>query len=93
MPCLYDGPLDSSSNNGELKRELDLVTRLLCNAVKILRYQDARMQCPGIKKEEMKELQEWIKNHDKLDEKRQLEEVRKNALAKLSEEERKALGL
>jgi len=92
MPCTYDGPLDSSSNDGELKKELDLVTRLLCNAVKIIRYQDVTMHSPSVKKAEIKELQEWIRKHDKLDEKRHLEEIKKTALAKLSEEERKSLG-
>lgn len=95
MPCTYDGPPDDSRypSDRELKKELDLVTRLLCNAAKILRYQDVRMQCPDVKKEEIKELQDWIKQHDKADEKRRLEEVKRNALTKLSDEERKALGL
>lgn len=39
------------------------------------------------------DLEKWWKNHKKLDEKHRKEELRKNAIAKLTKEERDALGV
>ena len=76
----------------EIKNKIDSLTRMLCNACKILTYHDVEITHPDITNKELDELANWNVNHKKWDKER-LAAAKKNALAKLSDEEREALGL
>jgi predicted nucleic acid-binding Zn-ribbon protein len=90
MPCVYDDP-DPGKTERELRSELDRVTRLLCEAItnddQILDYS--------------LELSHWWQKHKRKDEQRKKVEneinktkkAKADALAKLTEKEKKLLGL
>lgn len=101
MPCMDSGPSyedERRSQEATTRRErdersrLDKLTRMLCTTIKILHYQDVEMHFPGVAKKDIKEIQEWAVAHEEFD-KRRLEEAKKSGLAKLTEDEREALGL
>ena len=91
MPCQYYSP---EEERAIVNAELDKLTRLLCEATKLIDFKKVR--------EEMsQELWAWIFDHAQEDEKRHKKErtetkrklKRKKALTKLSKADRKALGL
>ena len=97
MPCRCDYPEDETLSKKERKqnkRELDRLTRVSCDMRTILRRE-------GLVPDLTQETRTWIKEHDKADAKRVIEEeargvrqkVKQTALNKLTLEERRALGL
>ena len=94
MPCEYD---DCGESERELKKELDLATRLLCTLCKLVENGGYT----GFIKNSGQELVDWWAKHKKMDRKREArekEELQENhdrneALRKLSTKERKLLGL
>lgn len=99
MPCRdYDSDV-RLVDNPELKEKLDKTTRLLCFLCGKLEL--SNIFVPDREKKTLEELQEWWKEHqeqDRVERKRlQAIEARKrlkaNALAKLSTQEKKILGL
>jgi hypothetical protein len=90
MPCL--GP-DEGEYSAELSRDVDKLTRMLCE---MCRRADA-----GKKGMPDGETAKWWKEHQKLDarrereerEERERKETAKKAFGKLSKKEREALGL
>lgn len=90
MPCRVDGMDDMPSNreldlrnyNQELQTRLKRVEPLLCEAVDILEKNNLLRRVS-------KELKAWATEHEK----GEVARIRKEALAKLSPKERRALGL
>lgn len=109
MPCQYDETADEiaarvNARDKRLKREacqpykkeLDLVTRLLCEVMTI--HGDMKLSPMEFDEKiaDHTELQAWWKEHKKMDERREINEraeLRTKALKKLTSEEKKALGL
>ena len=95
MPCRYDGPNDDTFDP-KLRRELDALTRVSCDLRTIV-----RRHAPQLFNHLTEETLNWIKKHDREDEKRIAEEeargererVKRQALKKLTLEERRVLGL
>lgn len=92
MPCRYETGDESAAR---LSSELSKVTRLLCSACKVLQRSSIMW-----KTQYSDELQEWWEEHQKLKEREDREHERlkqdllkKNALSKLTPEEKKVLGL
>ena len=96
MPCMsYD---DSPGyNDREWKKKTDMLARIACKALTELE-KDGRADFLLLKDEEVRE---WWTAHKEADAKAQAareakaqrEQIRKDALAKLTKEERKALGV
>lgn len=90
-------------------KKLDLLTKLLCEAMRIVAHNQHFTlvdETPAVTTDASEverriiphpvlsnELQAWWKKHQAEDDKRQKEELRTSALAKLTSDERKALGL
>jgi len=100
MPCMDGGPPCGSSD--DTQERLDKVTRLLCtlaNATEDMGY--GMINDFGLSKREKAEITEWLAEHNEADRKRLAREekakkqkdLKKNALAKLTAAEKKALGL
>jgi DNA-directed RNA polymerase specialized sigma24 family protein len=100
MPCQYDpSPEEERAWRKQqtekeikpIKDQLDIATRLLCLACHLLdNYGYFNYGSVD------KELSDWWKNHQEDDRKRakkEKEELKQNALKKLTPKERKALGL
>lgn len=96
MPCRYDEPDSLDDSLDKAKKELDKLTRLLCEA--------CRTGSPGSGESWQNwspELRDWWAKHQKADENRrrvEAEKLRKrkiaeDALGKLSDEEIAALGI
>ena len=93
MPCC-DSRDSASTVRSEMKVRIDKVTRVCCDMRTILRRK-------GLEKELTVESRDWIKEHDLWDKERiaeeeacgEREQVRLNALDKLSLEERRVLGV
>lgn len=87
MPCSSDG-------HGEDLANIDLLTRLLCMACRAIEVQEVHSFMPA-------EVREWWTEHQQIDARRKAEEKRRaraeqhrrSALAKLTLDEQKALGL
>jgi hypothetical protein len=97
MPCRCDYQEDETLDKQvrkQNKKELDRLTRVSCDMRTIIRRE-------GLMPELTQEARAWVKEHDKADAKRVIEEeargvrqkVKQDALAKLTLEERRALGL
>jgi len=92
MPCRCEGAEYSEAR--ELRKKLDKVTRAACDMRTILRR-------AGLEKELTNETKQWIAMHDDWDRRRiaeeeargEREQARQAGLAKLTLEERRALGL
>lgn len=83
MPCKVDTTEMDRKELRELRAELDNVTRMLCELC----------QCyGGAVTGRIDGLSEWLDKHAAADAKR-MERVRANGLAKLTQEEKEALGL
>lgn len=91
MPCQYYSP---EHEKRTLQQDLNILTRVSCDMRTIIRRHN-------LQKELTQETIRWIKQHDKEDEKRIREETengirektKREALKKLTLEERRALGL
>lgn len=105
MPCTYDPPGYSGAVPAVSKSEMDLVTRVACKMIKALEELTLDYACPsGVYdvNDAVKwlrrldhiddEVKTWIENHLKADAERRVR-LRENALAKLTAEEKEALGL
>ncbi len=101
MPCRGPDPTPEdyersakavAKHEKEIKDKIDNLTRMLCNAGKILRYQDVELHSPYVDKKQATELKNWWKEHEDWD-KNRLEAAKKSALAKLTDDEKEALGL
>jgi hypothetical protein len=92
MPC-YDERSSPAYVAREFKERLDKATRVACTLLTKMHPRDIR--------ELPKEIQEWWGDHQELDRQREMREQearerkrkKKAALAKLSPEERKVLGI
>jgi len=92
MPCRTDGYEHCEENT--MKRDMDQATRAACDMRTVLR-------ASGLEYRLCLETIEWIKRHDKADAERierevaegKREQVKRDALNKLSMEERRVLGL
>lgn len=81
MPCI-----DTGREHEELRikqRRLDHVTRLLCELTKRVKTAGLLQLLADT------ELTQWMSEHEKVDQER----IRREALSKLTAEEKKALGL
>lgn len=96
MPCRDDGQL--ASEYGNLQRRLDEVTQMLCGVLGAIEEAEEPVRIDHL----AIETQEWWNKHKKADEQRRSVEerakearrlARERALAKLTPEERRALGL
>lgn len=97
MPCRYD-PSDaeiaaaaelSMKNQRDVLNKINTLTRMLCRVLgQIWDSGQTGLNASGIDPD----IQEWYKEHRKLDAKRK-EQLRKDVLAKLTDEEKEALGL
>jgi hypothetical protein len=77
----------------EEKIKLDKLTRMLCTLCKGLQEADlGTMTDLGLSKKDATEISAWYTKHSDWDEKR-LAAAKKSGLAKLTEDEREALGL
>ncbi len=87
MPCRYDNAEDDHRQFAEARKadreKLDNLTRMLCALCQMTL--DNRMPLTD-------ELIEWYSQHKEWDKKR-LADAKKSALAKLSDDEKEALGL
>lgn len=84
MPCRVDTTEMDRKELRELRAELDNVTRMLC---------ELYSQTLGLSRHSVIEgLAEWWAEHQDADARR-IERARANGLAKLTQEEREALGL
>lgn len=96
MPCRYDPPGGSPEEKirKQFRKDLDSLTRMLCVASNRLEKENLMHLLPD-------ENKEWYENHKKQDAAREAEERkkkeaenrRKAALAKLSDEDKKILGI
>lgn len=101
MPCRYDFN-DETGASLKLQNELTLVTRVACKLAKTLEeyayIAEGHVDLNDLKGDylELKELDDevltWIKNHEEKDARRKAALI-ESAKAKLSDEEREALGL
>lgn len=88
-----DAPEELKVEIANLKRYLDLTTRLLCASMK--KFEQARMG-HLIDEIEDGEARTWWTEHQRVDqirEEREVKQLRESALAKLTVEEQKILGL
>jgi len=92
MPCIYE-PSSEEIRRPD-KDKIDSLTRMLCAVLNALqnRFGDALEMLDEVPLEEAKEIQRWWEAHQELDRKRR-KEIQERALAKLTDEEKKALGL
>lgn len=102
MPCPGDATMGRwSGSDKELrvnKKEFDLVTRLLCS---LCRFLEKLGMAKTITEIENGELETWWQAHKKMDAEREAKEtewennkrLRLKALAKLTDEDKKVLGL
>ena len=90
MPCRYD---DFGESDRQKQAELDKLTRMLCEVLIFTKdYVSIKFS---------KETEDWWETHKKLDDARKAEKakekiralIKKNALAKLTKEEKRELGL
>ena len=102
MPCYDPGPEDNFSYNtqiGNLQTKLDNVTRMLCGICTAIGYRvgghpsEASVEgCNVMELERIKGLREWWREHQVFDEIR-LSKAKQSGLAKLTDDEKEALGL
>lgn len=107
MPChsyeISDTEIRLSKERDQLKQELDTVTRLLCSVLRSIKFGEVYVD---LTKDviNIEGLEEWWNEHKKWDELRLIREANQrkeqekqelinNALAKLSDKEKEALGL
>jgi hypothetical protein len=92
MPCIYE-PSSEEIRQPD-KDKIDSLTRMLCAILSALhnRYGDALEVVTDLSKADEQEIQIWWSEHQERDRQRRIE-VQKRALAKLTDEEKKALGL
>jgi len=102
MPCqYYESPEEiaaaKKAANKKLtqpyKKELDLVTHLLCEVMTVLEKNNVIVP---LNIDQISGLQPWWKEHKERDERRKINEraeLRTQALKKLTAEEKRALGL
>jgi len=87
MPCTYYTPGEeaamANAENRKLAEQVNQLTRLLCLASTVV-VEQKKLKVP-----QYNELVDWWEAHKKHD----IERIKKEALAKLTAEERKALGL
>lgn len=94
MPCYYTGSaegdraLAATEKAEELATKLTQMTEFACEAMAIVEHQGFAKSCTYA-------LRKWWQDHQKIDQQRkdQEEARRKKALAKLTAEDRHALGL
>lgn len=96
MACYYTGSAEGDAQLAakEANGKLTEATRLLCEACLILEHEEMILSTS-------KELQRWWNAHKKVDRERQERErieqekeaLKQSALSKLSDDEKKALGL
>ena len=90
MPCRSD--YDEAAERADLRRELDRVTDMLCWACEVIDVAELEWRA---------DVRQWWSKHQESDQARRADELRRlkiaetrdQALAKLSAEERAALGL
>jgi hypothetical protein len=107
MPChsyeISAVEISLSKERDQLKQELDTVTRLLCSVLRSVKFGEVYVD---LTKDiiNIEGLEEWWNEHKKWDELRLIREANhrrekekheliKNALAKLTDKEKEALGL
>jgi hypothetical protein len=97
MPCTYDGPPGASvvyTENPQIRRDAEKATRAACEMKLLLRELNQERNLTV-------ETRQWIAKHDKEDAKRlkvemdkeRHEQLKRDALTKLTVDERRALGL
>jgi hypothetical protein len=107
MPCYsYESSEEEAMRNdshNKTKQELDTVTRLLCSVLRSIKFGDVYVDLTKDVKN-IEGLSDWWNEHKKWDELRLIREANqrkeqekqqfiKNALAKLTDKEKEALGL
>ena len=75
----------------EIQVKIDYLTRLLCALIRAVE-DGVGLETTELNDTQISEMRAWIKEHDKWD-KIRIEGLRESARAKLTDEEREALGL
>lgn len=95
MPCTYTGTIEGDRAMFA-EEAVTEVTSMLCRTLTLLEDHMKACQKVGVEHYLPKDIQIFWKEHKKLDSKRKKqeeEELKKSALAKLNDAERKVLGL